>query len=401
MKTDNLPEPMVPAEVDLRGLEYMPLLGAKLFESDFNLEASDAEFRRALLLWWKAWNQQPAGSLPDNERAQAKLAGFEDEKSTGWRKVRARVLHGFTLCSDGRLYHPVLAAQALIAWEMRSEKRAAKEHDKDRQRRVRTERKRLFADLKEAGQVPAYDINMPALRALHAEFCPPKHHAPVTVTVAVIDTVVNRRDVTGLNTEGPASASSQADARAADAAGGDDIGDGRPAPPPEEPPAPARAKAARTPAAPAGPPAPPPLPPAPPPRSLAAEPAAVKPEAALGMALKRGGLDPTRFNTSDPRFTALVKLGVEPQEAEQVAREAAEGKKGFPWVCATLIGRRQDAAAMTQGAPPGSARPAPQANTATGRRVGILAKLTGKDRPREDHRSRPDDVIDVDAHVAE
>ena len=62
MTDTELPSPLVPAEVDLRGLEYMPLLGARLFESDFYLDADDAEFRIGVRLWWAAWNQVPAGS---------------------------------------------------------------------------------------------------------------------------------------------------------------------------------------------------------------------------------------------------------------------------------------------------------------------------------------------------
>ena len=38
-----LPEPMTPADCDLRGLEYMPLLGQRLFGSDFNGITNDSE----------------------------------------------------------------------------------------------------------------------------------------------------------------------------------------------------------------------------------------------------------------------------------------------------------------------------------------------------------------------
>lgn len=219
--SDQLPDPMVPAEVDLRGLEYMPLLGARLFSSDFALNASDAEFRRGLQLWWAAWNQVPAASLPDSDRAQAKLAGFEDETSPNWRKVRKQALDGFIKCSDGRLYHPVLARQALIAWEKRGEVRAETENAAERQRRTRAERKRMFAELRERGVTAKWDIPMADLRALYtahvtgpvthpvtppvtAPVTPPvtaSGHEPVTVTNGVTITAKTGRDETGINTE--------------------------------------------------------------------------------------------------------------------------------------------------------------------------------------------------------
>lgn len=430
MNTDNLPEPMVPAEVDLRGLEYMPLLGAKLFESDFNLEASDAEFRRALLLWWKAWNQQPAASLPNNERAQAKLAGFEDEKSPGWKKVRDKVLHGFELCSDGRLYHPVLARQALIAWERRAEEKAERENTNDRKRRERADRRKMFAELRTAGIVPPYNITMPELRALAAQLAagekPTVGQAVVTKPVTVTDTAKTGRDGTGLNTRAKARATSEADARAPDDDGSDDLGDGRPVPPLEPleaeaapmppaeppPPAPVPPKAAFVPLPPAAVPknaspvplSPPPLPPAPPPRGLAAAPSAPvqpfvpRPEAVLGQALKRGGLDPSRFNTSDPRLTAMVVLGVTPDMLEEVTKEGVRKGKQLGWIVATVEGRIQDAKQITQqaGGKPASTTTRGR-HSATERRAAAIGAFTGQDRTDETRFHDPDDTIDVDA----
>ncbi|QHJ01642.1 hypothetical protein GT347_20180 [Xylophilus rhododendri] len=33
-----------------------------------------------------------------------------------WKDVRSGALRGWVLCSDGRLYHPVVSEKALIAW---------------------------------------------------------------------------------------------------------------------------------------------------------------------------------------------------------------------------------------------------------------------------------------------
>ncbi|GAP37366.1 DUF1376 domain-containing protein [Piscinibacter sakaiensis] len=331
----DLPEPLVPAEVDLRGLEYMPLLGAKLFTSDFNLEASDAEFRAALTLWWAAWNQQPAASLPAGERSQAKLAGFEDETSAKWRKVRTRVLHGFVLCSDGRLYHPVLARQALIAWEKRGEEREERENEADRQRRSRAERKRMFAELRAVGVTPKWDIPMSDLRRIHAEAVPASEAPaaqpvtppvtghdtpPVTVTghgepsrpVTVTDTAKTGRDGTLEEEQHQGRADSAPPPRRA--RGPDDD-------PPRSDPTPA---------------------------------------GRIGLALRRGGMPPTAFQPSDPRVIALAEEGYAEDQVEDVAREAVRKGKGFPWVVATLRGRRADAQAIA--AAPGAA-PAPDWRT--------------------------------------
>lgn len=181
------PSPLVPAEVDLRGLEYMPLLGGRLFGSDFDLDASDAEFRIGLRLWWAAWNQVPAASLPREDHRIAGLAGLK-ENPKRWQQVRARALAGFVECSDGRLYHPIVAEQALIAWEKRGEAREKQENNTERVRRLRSERRKMFAELRAAGQVPAFDLPMPELRALHQRHVTEDETRTVTGAVTVTET---------------------------------------------------------------------------------------------------------------------------------------------------------------------------------------------------------------------
>lgn len=123
--TDDLPQPLTPPECDLRGLEWMPLYGHRLFASDFDAHASDAVFRAALTLWWSAWNQVPAASLPDDDIALCRLAGFGRDLEA-WRAVRERALHGFTPCADGRLYHRAMAPLAIDAWSRRLKERTRK-----------------------------------------------------------------------------------------------------------------------------------------------------------------------------------------------------------------------------------------------------------------------------------
>ena len=121
----SIPEPMTPPDCDLRGLEYMPLLGQRLFGSEFDAMASDSEWRAGLTLWWAAWTQCPAASLPDDDVALCRLADLGRDLKT-WKKLRERALHGFVKCSDGRLYHPTLAKQALVAWDKRVKERERK-----------------------------------------------------------------------------------------------------------------------------------------------------------------------------------------------------------------------------------------------------------------------------------
>lgn len=122
---EQAPPPLVPPEVDLRGLEYMPLFGLHLFGSEFNASCSDAEWRAGVTLWWAAWNQQPAGSLPNDDVALCRLADLGRDVKL-WRRLKANALRGFVLCSDGRLYHAFLCQQVLVAWKKRVQERERK-----------------------------------------------------------------------------------------------------------------------------------------------------------------------------------------------------------------------------------------------------------------------------------
>lgn len=112
------PAPLVPAEVDLRSFETMPLAVQLLRDSRFVSEVKPEAFRAAVLLWCASWHQVPAGSLPDNDIELAKLSGYGFAVQS-WKKLRKEALQGFDLCSDGRLYHREVAARALAAWQSR------------------------------------------------------------------------------------------------------------------------------------------------------------------------------------------------------------------------------------------------------------------------------------------
>jgi hypothetical protein len=115
-------EPLVGAEVDLRGLSFVPLFGDRLFKSTTWIEASAEARCAALRLWWHAYaHEVPAASLPDNERVLAQHAGVS---VTVFRRLRPQALRGWIKCDDGRLYHEFLAEIALDAWKRRVGHRA-------------------------------------------------------------------------------------------------------------------------------------------------------------------------------------------------------------------------------------------------------------------------------------
>ena len=110
-----LPEPLVPANVDLRDFAFMPIEVERLFGSEFHVRASDFEWRAGVTLWLKSFHQVPAASLPDDDVALARLAELGRDVRT-WRRIRRKALRGWVRCRDGRIYHRVVAEKALEAW---------------------------------------------------------------------------------------------------------------------------------------------------------------------------------------------------------------------------------------------------------------------------------------------
>jgi hypothetical protein len=132
-----LPEPMMPADADLRDFHFMPLDLTQLFNSEFDTESTDSEWRAGVTLWGKAWHQVPAASLPDSDASLCKLAGLGRDMET-WRAIRAGALRGFVKCSDGRLYHRVLADKALNSLEGRRDRTTERAADRARKKRKQT-----------------------------------------------------------------------------------------------------------------------------------------------------------------------------------------------------------------------------------------------------------------------
>ena len=101
----NRPEPLISEDIDLRDLPYMPLHVRRLRDSDLALGGDLEALGAAVLLWSAAWHQQPAGSLPNDDRILARIVGMDIEQ---WRAIRSRAMHGFVLCNDDRNYHPIV-----------------------------------------------------------------------------------------------------------------------------------------------------------------------------------------------------------------------------------------------------------------------------------------------------
>jgi hypothetical protein len=118
----DLPEPLTPLECDLQDFPFMPLHVARLRDSDLAAEEEPEACWYAVLLWSAAWHQLPAASLPNNDTVLMRLCGLGRDTKT-FKKYRAGALRGFVACSDGRLYHPVVAEQALAGWKSKIEQR--------------------------------------------------------------------------------------------------------------------------------------------------------------------------------------------------------------------------------------------------------------------------------------
>ena len=135
--SNDLPEPLTPADCDLRTFEWMKLDINRLLTSETWILGTAEECKAAVTLWCEAWRQVPSASLPDDDRMLAHLS----RAGSAWKKVREMVMRSWVKCSDGRLYHPVVAEKAREAW---AEKLAQK---------ARTEAARLAKLAKRHGHI--------------------------------------------------------------------------------------------------------------------------------------------------------------------------------------------------------------------------------------------------------
>lgn len=100
----------------------MPLDVARLRDSDLAANESPEACWAAVQLWAASWHQVPAASIPDDDKWMAKQTGY-GRSVKDWMKVRVGALRGWISCTDGRLYHPVVAEKAIEAWQAKLDQR--------------------------------------------------------------------------------------------------------------------------------------------------------------------------------------------------------------------------------------------------------------------------------------
>lgn len=129
------------------------LLGSELYA----ISTGD-EFKAAVSLWCRAWQQVPAGSLPNDDRILAAFSGA----GRAWNRVREVALRGFVLCEDGRLYHRTLCEDVNRALESKASYAENREAGRERLRKWR-ELKRLKRDGAMPDETPSETVS-PAFR---------------------------------------------------------------------------------------------------------------------------------------------------------------------------------------------------------------------------------------------
>ncbi|HIH2617896.1 TPA: DUF1376 domain-containing protein [Burkholderia cenocepacia] len=108
---NDLPNPLTPADCNLRDFPFMPLEVKRMLTSETWILGTGDERAAAITLWLESWHQIPAASLPADDRMLGHLS-----QSKNWKRVKEHALRGWVKCADGRLYHPVVAEKVLEAW---------------------------------------------------------------------------------------------------------------------------------------------------------------------------------------------------------------------------------------------------------------------------------------------
>jgi len=178
-----LPAPLTPAGCDLRDFQYMELDVARLRDSRFASTPNAEAFRAGVILWCAAWHQLPAASLPDDDVELANLAGYGRMPVSvkEWRKVRTEALNGFVKCSDGRLYHSVIAEKALAAWAAKEKHAFDRFLDrlrKENKGREREGKPQFGIPTKEQWKSGAYPHGIPPEPPPETERIPPENAPP-------------------------------------------------------------------------------------------------------------------------------------------------------------------------------------------------------------------------------
>lgn len=133
-------EPLTPADCDLRHFKGMTLEIERLRRSSaWRACKRNPELAFYMLnLWLASWHEVPAASLENDDDALCDLAMCSPDR---WAEVSTDVLRGWIECSDGRLYHPVVAEVALHAFgKSQKSKKAIQERWKNNEKNTDVQR---------------------------------------------------------------------------------------------------------------------------------------------------------------------------------------------------------------------------------------------------------------------
>ena len=146
--------------------------------------------------------QVPAGSLPNNSRILASLAGYANAPRR-WGRIREMALYGWLPCSDGRLYHPVLAELVLDIQESMTAKKNRVEVLSPMEERKRKTRERVRKWRLAQTEKAETEVSSPGQRASIASsgVTPQSVTGSVTVTHIKEEEEIKNREKEKSNTQ--------------------------------------------------------------------------------------------------------------------------------------------------------------------------------------------------------
>lgn len=158
----DLPPPPIPAECSMAGNDWFPLHFDRLRKSKWWRRASDMARARNVMLWGEAYKAVPAGGLDDDDDDLAEAAGFGMDVES-FLAAKGEIMAPWTLCSDGRWYHPTMCEVVLEAWERLGEKRKKDAAKKAAQRaKARGHQPKTGGHDGKTAHVPAENAPVPA-----------------------------------------------------------------------------------------------------------------------------------------------------------------------------------------------------------------------------------------------
>ncbi|MCA8017760.1 hypothetical protein [Burkholderia metallica] len=120
--TDSLRPPPYPSDTRAKGWRF-ELDYERIRQSDTWALAAPEIRPWLLMLWMTAWEQTPCGSLPDDDELIAARIGMPTEQ---FQAIKKRLMRGWWLAEDGRMYHSTMVERVLEMTERRDGERVRK-----------------------------------------------------------------------------------------------------------------------------------------------------------------------------------------------------------------------------------------------------------------------------------